>query len=286
MKFYALHEGIYEGVSGRISLLREAAVNLGLEFIPIDSLTYNYAKLPILKKEDLLYKFARGAQSLESLLLNNEVTTFYIKNPQVCFLKSSTEWTVIHTKANLSQPKTIFNITSDRDLLKQYVDYLNGFPIIIKSEGSSRGIGTIKIESWQNLISTVDYLVTTPDTFVMREFIHADYGARVMVLGNEVILSKKFYFQENDFRNAPILSATHYEPIEIDEPTKQLCIKAVHLANLEMAGVDILFERETGKPYLLEINFPTGFQSFMDDPEPVLSKMIDFLIQKSLKNEN
>lgn len=285
MKFYALHDGVYEGVNSRITMLKTACKMLNVEFIAIDNQSFDYTNTPKLTRQDLLYKFARGAQRLESLLLNDRVTTFYIKNPPVCFLQSSTEWTVIHTKANLSQPKTIFSITSNRDLLRKYIDYLNGFPIIIKAEGGSRGIGTIKIESWQNLISTVDYLVTTPDTFVMREFIQADYGARVMVLGNEVILTKKFYFQENDFRNAPILSATHYEPLVIDEPTKQLCIKAVHLANLEMAGVDLLFEKVTGKPYLLEINFPTGFQSFMDDPQPVLTKMVQHLIDKANRYE-
>ncbi|GAA3979641.1 ATP-grasp domain-containing protein [Mucilaginibacter dorajii] len=285
MKFYIIHEGFYEGVQARIDLLKSACVKMGLKVFCVDSLDFDYSKLPKLSKQDLLYNISSGSQTLVSLLLNDEVTTFYKKNPNLNLITSTTEWTIIHTKAKLPQPKTIFHLTKNRVILKAYIDFLGGFPLIIKSPGGSRGIGTIKIETWQNLISTVDYLVTTPDSFIMREFIHADYGARVIVLGNEVILSKKFYFQENDFRNAPILSATHYEPMEIDEPTKQLCIKAVHLANLEMAGVDLLFERETGKPYLLEINFPTGFQSFMDDPQPVLTKMIQHLINKANRYE-
>jgi len=281
MKIYCLHEGFYDGVQTRINLLKEACNRLNIDFVSIDSLAVDYSDLPKLTKNDLLYKFARGSQLLESLLLNEEVTTFYKKNPPTQFLETTVEWNVIHDKHNLSTPKTIYHLTNNRILLRKYVDYLGGFPLIIKSAIGSRGIGTIKIESWQNLISTVDYLVTTPDKFIMRQFIHAHYGARVMVLGNEVILSKKFFFQEDDFRNAPILSATKYEPLEIDAAAQQLCIEAVHLANLEMAGVDLLFEKETGKPYLLEINFPTGFQSFMDDPEPVLTKMIQYLIDKA-----
>ena len=284
MKLYAIHGGLYEGVQARINLLEKASKDLGLEFVCVDGSNADYTDLPNLSEQDLLYKFARGGHVLESLLLNDKVTTFYIKNPPTHFLESTIEWCIIHEKANLAAPNTIYQITNDRVLLAKYVDYLGGFPLIIKSAIGSRGIGTIKIESWQNLISTVDYLVTTPDKFIMRQFINADYGARVMVLGNEVILSKKFFFQENDFRNAPILSATKYEPIEIDETAKQLCIKAVHLANLEMGGVDLLFEKETGKPYLLEVNFPTGFQSFIDNPEPILTKMIQYLIDKANRN--
>lgn len=285
MKFYCIHEGFYEGVEGRIDLLKKVCLSKGLEFICIDSLEFDYTALPKLTKQDLLYNISSGSQTLVSLLLNNEVTTFYIKNPDLNLITSTTEWSIIHDKIGLASPKTIFQLTSNRDLLKIYVDHLGGFPLIIKTSGGSRGVGTIKVESWQNLISLVDYLVTTSNKFIMREFIHADYGARVMVLGNEVILSSKFFFQENDFRNAPILSATRYEPIIIDKQAADLCINAVKMANLQMAGVDLLFDKH-GKAYLLEINFPTGFQSFKDNPEPVLSKMLDFLIHKVLINDN
>ena len=284
MKLFAIHEGFYEGVQTRIELLNQVCQKLNIDFICMDSLSTNYTDLPRLSKNDLLYKFASGAHVLESILLNEEVNTFYKINPKTHFLQSTSEWSIIHDKAKLVSPKTIYEITNDRVLLKAYVDYLGGFPLIIKSAVGSRGIGTIKIESWENLISTVDYLVTTSKKFIIRQFIQADFGARIIVLGNEIILSKKFLFQENDFRNAPILSATHYEPLEIDEATKQLCIEAVHLANLEMAGVDLLFDKTSGKAYLLEINFPTGFQSFMDDPQPVLSKMIQHLINKANNN--
>lgn len=286
MKFYILHEGYYEGVQFRLDQIKLACEKLNIEFLAINSLTTDYSNLPTLSKEDLLYNATRGSETLETLMLNKEVTTFYIKNPDfVVSNPDTTKYTIIHDKANLLSPKTIFHITTDRQLLKKYIDYLNGFPIIIKATNSTRGIGTIKIESWQNLISTIDFLVTTSEKFIMRQFVKADYGARIMVLGNEVILTKKFLFQENDFRNAPILSSTHYEPLEIDTITKNLCIEAVHLANLEMAGVDILFDEEHN-PYLLEINFPTGFQSFKDNAQPVLSKMLNYLIEKSKRNDH
>jgi hypothetical protein len=277
MKLYALHEGLYEGLQKRIDLIKDACAKKGVEFVCIDSLAFDYSTIPKLTKQDLLYNFARGSHTLENLLSNSEVTTFYVKNPLLNTIRSSTDWSIIHDKIGLPAPKTIYHLTTDRKLLKKYVEHLGGFPIVIKVTGGTRGIGTMKIETWQNLISTVDYLVTTGDSFIMREFINADYGARIMVLGNEIILSSKFYFQDDDFRNAPILSDTKYDTLEIDEQTKNICIEAVKSVNLELAGVDILFDKDL-KPYLLEINFPTGFQSFKDDPDFVLSKMLYNLI--------
>ncbi len=283
MKLYALHEGFYEGVQHRIEILSEACRKLEIEFVCIDSLTFNYSKIPKLGREDLLFNFARGSNTLENLLLNDEVTTFYIKNPQLNLIRSMTDWSIIHDKIGLSSPKTIFNITTNRTLLKEYMVHLGGFPIIIKVAGGTRGIGTIKIESWQNLISTVDYLATTGDSFILRQFIEAEFGARVIVLENEILWCNKFHFQEDDFRNAPILSATKYEHMDIDENTKKICIDAVKAVNLEMAGVDILFDKDN-KPYLLEINFPTGFQSLKNKTDFVISRMLTHLINKAKQN--
>lgn len=284
MKLYALHEGIYDGLQKRIDLIKEACIKKGVDVIFIDSLTFDYTKIPTLTQKDLLFNFARGSHTLENLLLNENVTTFYIKNPLLNTIRSTTDWSIIHDKLGLQSPKTIYHLTADRTLLKKYVEHLGGFPIVIKVTGGTRGIGTIKIDNWQTLISTVDYLITTGDKFIIREFINAEYGARIMVLGNEIILSGKFYFQVEDFRNAPILSATKYEPLEIDEETKIICIEAVKAVNLEMAGVDILFDKEN-KPYLLEINFPTGILSFKEDPNFVISKFLDHLIAKAKRKD-
>lgn len=281
MKFYCLHEDIYEGVQLRIDQLKDACERLNIEFIPLNNLSVDYSKLPKLGKTDLLYNSARGSQTLESILLNDDVTTFYCNNPALNQTFSTTDWSIIHDKANLLSPKTIFNITADRHLLKNYIDYLGGFPIIIKATGSTRGIGTMKIETWQNFTSTIDYLMTTGDKFILRQFIKAKSGCRLIVLGNEVIAGADFTMNENDFRNAVDLKQVKYFKREYSEAVKQAAIKATHLANTEFSGVDFL-EDEHGNFYLLEINFPTGFSGLIDVCSvDIPLKMVEYLIKKS-----
>ena len=112
MKFYCLHEDIYEGVQLRLDQLKDACERLNIEFIALNNLTVDYSNLPGLSKTDLLYNCARGSQTLESILLNDDVTTFYCKNPTLNQTFSTTDWSIIHDKANLLSPKTIFNITT------------------------------------------------------------------------------------------------------------------------------------------------------------------------------
>lgn len=118
INLYALHEGYYEGVQKRIELLKDACKKKDINFICIDSLEFDYTNIPNLTKQDLLYNFARGSQTLENLLLNDYATTFYLKNPKLNTFRSTTDWSIIHDKLGLQSPKTIYNLTANRTLLK------------------------------------------------------------------------------------------------------------------------------------------------------------------------
>ena len=264
MIFYCLHEGFYEGIQLRLEQIKVACEKLNIDFISLNSLNLDYSNLPILTKADMLYNVGRGSETLETLLLNKDVNTFYRRNPDYIVANSdTTKYSILHDKANLPGPKTIYDITADRKLLKKYIDYLGGFPIIIKATGSTRGIGTMKIDSWQNLVSTVDYLMLTGNRFILRQFIKAKSGCRMIVLNNEVIASASFLMNENDFRNAVDLSQVKYRNQIFPEKLNQIAIRATQIANTELSGVDFL-EDENGNFYLLEINFPTGFSNLID----------------------
>lgn len=272
MRFWGVHEGYYEGVQRRIDMFQFACEARSVEYVDVDSLCWDYSQIPVLTRSDVLYNISRGSQTLISLLLNPEVTTPYRINPAIELVTSTTSWSIIHSKHGLSAPRTIFSLSADRRLLDKYVTFLGGFPLILKAAIGSRGIGTIKVEGWHSLLSTADYLVSTHSAFIMRQYIDALHGVRALVIGEEVAASSKFYFQDNDFRNAPILSATVYSACDLTPADASLCISAARLVNLEVGGVDLLYDRE-GTAYLLEINFPTGFQSVSPGGQEIVDKI-------------
>jgi len=166
-------------------------------------------------------------------------------------------------------------------LLSKYIDYLGGFPVIIKEVGSTRGLGTIKIESWQNLISTADFLIESQCKFIIRQFINSDFGARIVVLGNRIISSSKFYFHTDDFRNAVFLSQTRFEDFSMSDEAISTCIQAVQCLNYELGGVDLLFDSK-GNMYILEVNHPIGIASFGINALPIVTQMVQHLCKKSI----
>jgi len=288
MRFFALHEGYYEGIQVRIDQLKAACEALNIEFIQLDSLKLNYAALPHTGRGDMLYNLSRGSSYAEFLLINDHVATFYKNKPATASDNTDTvKYSIIHDKAGIPGPKTVFHITADRHLLKQYVEYLGGFPLIIKCAGSSRGIGTIKIDSWQNLISTIDYLVNTKDRFIMREFIRSTGVGRCRVLGNEVIQMYEFPLIEGDFRTSslPFDALKPITPKLYADDIQQICIQATHLANVEFAAVDVMIGKN-GKPYVLEINFPAGLPlNWRENGNMVALKTMEYLRNKALEND-
>lgn len=282
MRFIAVHEELYEGVECRLQALERNSVKLGFDFLSINSRQYDYSNIPALTESDLLYNAARGSRTLMSLMLNERVTTFYIKNPMLDLYSSTTQFSLLHEKLGFRSPKTIYCLTTNRDLLRRYVEFLGGFPVVLKLAGGSRGVGVMKVESFESLFSVADYLVTTGDEFIMRQYIKSQYGARLIVLGDRVLSCARFFMQPDDFRNAPILSNTRYGKFEPTEELSRMCVMATQAANLEMSGVDVIFD-DFGTPYLLEINFPTGFQSFLESVDEVLTEMLLFLKAKAEK---
>lgn len=51
------------------------------------------------------------------------------------------------------------------------------------------------------------------------------------------------------------------ENVEVSDEVREQAIKAVHTLNLDFGAVDLVIERDTGKPYVLEVNTAPGLSS-------------------------
>jgi RimK-like ATP-grasp domain len=280
--FYALYNNLYEGVQERIDQLEAACQKLSVHFCLLNEATADFTNLPTPAKGDMLYTIADGVQYLEHLMLNDDVTTFYIKQPALGQKLSSNDLDIILVKNNIPKPKTVYTITKDRTLLQSYVAYLGGFPIVLKIDGSSRGMGTILVSDYPSLYSTVDYLVLQKDVFVMKQFIESKYVSRCRVLGKEVIDSFHYPILKNDFRNAslPFDKLGNRIPFVFNQHIIDDCIKATQLCNLQFSGVDFLID-SSGNHFILEVNFPSGLALNWRDDNFVAEQMVEFLIKKS-----
>jgi ribosomal protein S6--L-glutamate ligase len=100
-------------------------------------------------------------------------------------------------------------------------------------------------------------------SFIIREFIPNDGDIRVFTVGYLAIGAMKRIPPEGDFRSNISLGGTgeNYE-LEKYPKVKLLAEKAAEITGTEIAGVDIILHKETGNPYILEVNPGPQFTGF------------------------
>lgn len=262
MKFYGLVGKNYYGVDARVETLQNACKELDIDSVIVHPTNFDYTLCENARSNDLLYCISDGASHLENCFLPQKPATFYVNIPQFSQADFGIEYLSILDKKGFKCPKTVFYPNPNRNMLKAHIDYLGGFPLVIKTAGSSFGIGTIKIDSWQSLVSTIDFLYSKHIKFILKEFIEAVSGSRLVVLGDKIIAGADFVFTTNDFRNAADIDHVAYSALTVDDNTKQTIVKASQACNLEFSGIDVLKDTH-GDYYIIDVNFPCGYQSLI-----------------------
>lgn len=232
---------------------------------------------------DMVYRvtdaFHYGHLELEHHLISRGVVSFY-KNNALPFIMNAEEIdSILLPELGIATPKTVNYMPRDRSSLLKCVDYLGGFPIIIKALGGSHGVGVMKIDSTQSLFSVGDYLRKQGGMFVMKEFCNVTSTARLIVLGNEVVDSIEYTANDGDFRSNEGVKP-NVAPEKFSKEVEELAIKAAHALGLEFGGVDIMITNEG--PKVAEVNFPCFFSRCqMITGVDIAGMMVDYLVAKS-----
>lgn len=284
MKFYCIIEKDDGDSQKRYLLLEASCKKRNIDFVKVVPEEFNYTNFYV-EKNSILYRATPGRKSriIEKWIASKSITfykdTFYLFND-----KSSSFFS--NKASNLPIIETVPDFLSNFDLIENYVNFVGGFPLIIKITGKSHGVGVVKVDSMDALKSFSDYLKTTSENIVMRKFIQHKKQGRLIVIGDKVIASHVNYC-DKDFRsNVGDDKERMRDPIVFPENVQEIAIRAVKSVGLEFGGVDILFEEETNNPYIAEVNFPCFFPTtqYLTNID-IAGQMIDFLINKS-KDKN
>ncbi|MDR1300084.1 MAG: RimK/LysX family protein [Candidatus Nomurabacteria bacterium] len=151
--------------------------------------------------------------------------------------------------ADLSIPRTAYG--TRKGLLAAFDDI--GTPAVLKATNSRKGKDNYLVKSKQELEKL---LVDNKDLkFVLQQFIPNDGDYRVLVMdGSQAVVSLRQGKGDTHLNN---VSAGGTETL-IDAKTVpeavRLARKAARQEQLQIAGVDIIVDKGTGQPYILEVN--------------------------------
>ena len=183
--------------------LQEVCVKRGHEVVVIDSFQYNLGigeKPEIIVQGENLDNVHAIIPRIGALSQYSGVSLVKHFEEKNIFTTASSEGIALsHDKFKTFQylvsekiplPKTVF-INSILNL-EQVIDFVGGFPLIIKLLEGTQGLGVILAETKNTAISIIETLYRTQTKFIVQEFIKESSGKdiRVYVVGNKLVASK------------------------------------------------------------------------------------------------
>ena len=161
-------------------------------------------------------------------------------------------------QSNLPVPKTLL-VKHPIDV--EFVESNIGYPAIIKTLSGSFGAGVFMAETRKQLKQLIKMAEITNENydFIIQEYIKDRYGKdlRVFVLNGKVVGCMMRQSTDDDFR-ANITRGGEGIPYQITEEIEWLGGECSRLLNLDIAGVDLLFNKDGYS--ICEVNSSPGFE--------------------------
>ncbi len=157
-------------------------------------------------------------------------------------------------------PKTIY---LSSDIVSNKFSFLEEnlhLPFVAKETDTNKGVGVYLINNNEEFESFVKTMKRKCH-YIFQEYIPNDFDYRILVLGNNIPVVSSRTRVSDEWRNNSFLGAKE-NTLEADKNPKDLVdigIKASRIMKCEIAGVDIIISKKSGKLYLIEINNSPGF---------------------------
>jgi gamma-F420-2:alpha-L-glutamate ligase len=191
----------------------------------------------------------------------------------------------ILAQSNLDIPKTM--------LLKHpidvnFVEKHLGFPVIVKTISGSYGRGVFIADGKKQLKQLITMAELTKKSYdiIIQEFIKDTWGKdlRVLVVNNKVVGCMMRRATDDDFR-ANITRGGEGFPYEVNEQIEWLSSESSKALNLDIAGVDLLFDKEGYK--ICEVNSNPGFEGMeVFTKKNIANEIVSFIkLKLGLVNE-
>lgn len=155
------------------------------------------------------------------------------------------------------------------------------FPLVMKATNTGKGKNVFKVSSIEEIESESTKIDKKLADFLLQEIIDYEHDLRVIVCGDQVLGAMKRIPKAGDFRANFSLGGT-VEPFEATEEIKELAIKAAKACDLQISGVDVLVEKNTGKLWILEANRTPGLEGITQAlGHDISDKVVEFMLQNA-----
>lgn len=158
----------------------------------------------------------------------------------------------------IAVPDTLFINSPDK--FPDAVDRLGGYPVIAKRTDGRQGQGVLLIHSEKEAQRLVPSCINDSKGLMVQRFIPMDgrKDIRVLVVGGKIAAAMELITGHGDFRANYHLHQKAVKTV-LSQEMEEKAVKAAGCMGLEIAGVDLIADKDLGV-MVLEVNYSPGFK--------------------------
>ncbi len=162
----------------------------------------------------------------------------------------------------IQAPDTLFLGHKDFEKSIDIINEICGYPLVIKDTRGSRGAHSVLVETKEDLLEEIKKL-PKHKKYLLQKYIPNDYDWGIMVANGKVVSGEKSYPCDGEFRNNTCNGAEEVfvRPCDIPEKIKEMALKSSKLLGLSWSRSDIIIDKNTKNPYIMEVNRRPGLTS-------------------------
>lgn len=191
---------------------------------------------------------------------------------------SKLKQTAVLALAGVAVPKTYYASLYDKKSLDNATKFL-GLPMVIKVSKSKKGLGVFLARTKKEALKIIKN--SPQDEVILQKFIPNNFDYRILVLGNKIacIIKRERLNKKDEFRNNVYLGASEefLDISKVDPRIKNEAIKAAKVADIQVAGVDVVIDPRN-IPYVFEVNRSPAF-TFDEKISNEIGLLTDYLSQ-------
>ena len=159
--------------------------------------------------------------------------------------------------SGLRVPRTL--LARRPEELERKVELLGGPPVVLRVLQGTHSVGAIAAENLPAIISIVESFWEAGKNILLQRYAVERSGRliRAFVVGGRVLAAVRRVVQLGGVRRRP-QRPREAMPAELNRPCRALAIRAAHVLNLDIAGVDLVEAR--GGPMVVEVNPSPGLE--------------------------
>jgi RimK family alpha-L-glutamate ligase len=231
-----------------------------------------------------------------SVMKELEDSSYFCVNTVDSILNCENKFNTCQILEDYDLPVPKYALIPDEKSIDSALQAVGGkFPVVMKLLSGSQGIGVSIVDSYTSLKSVYQTIkkLNKESEILIQEKIDSDFDLRIQVIikklnalepedDNFILLgAMRRNAVKDDFRTNYSLGGT-VEKYEITEELKDLAFKAATAVGCHWCGVDIMIDKNTGKPYILEVNASPGTEGISKAiGAPIVDMVIDYVGKKS-----